>query len=217
MVRGALAESDDKDFVAKIDTMYDRVPRWLEGRHPHCSLWQRALLQRHGDFASTLGWLEANTSDPWHRGPAFMGSDAERNGGKGAALLEEPRVFMAGMSDESGASAPLAMAMKQLGLPSSREVRKLEEYVHGTLWAGSGGERSRFLQGADYSVRLSMLYWSDKVDRSAAVAAAAPELHNVCHKCWEKGCYWMHCWSEEHSLEEWRAYNYPHVAAVYWS
>ena len=25
------------------------------------------------------------------------------------------------------------------------------------------------------------------------------------------------CWSEEHSLESWRAYNYPHVAAVYWS
>ena len=28
-----------------------------------------ALLQRHGDFAATKGWLPANTSDPWHRGP----------------------------------------------------------------------------------------------------------------------------------------------------
>ena len=27
----------------------------------------------------------------------------------------------------------------------------------------------------------------------------------------------MHCWSEEHSLETWRAYNYPHVATVYWA
>ena len=27
----------------------------------------------------------------------------------------------------------------------------------------------------------------------------------------------MDCWSEEHSLESWRAYNYPHVTAVYWS
>ena len=30
-------------------------------------------------------------------------------------------------------------------------------------------------------------------------------------------CYWMHCWSEEHSMETWRAYNYPHVCTVYWS
>ena len=27
----------------------------------------------------------------------------------------------------------------------------------------------------------------------------------------------MHCWSENRSLESWRAYNYPHVTAVYWS
>ena len=27
----------------------------------------------------------------------------------------------------------------------------------------------------------------------------------------------MDCWSESHSLETWRAYNYPHVTAVYWS
>ncbi|EOD31861.1 hypothetical protein EMIHUDRAFT_231298 [Emiliania huxleyi CCMP1516] len=28
-------------------------------------------------------------------------------------------------------------------------------------------------------------------------------------------CSWNECWSEQHSLE--RAYNYPHVTAVYWS
>ena len=76
-----------------------------------------------------MGWLPANLSDPWHRSPGFMGSDAEAANGKGAALVEEPRVFMAGMSDESGASAPLAMAVKQLGLPVASEVAKLEEYV----------------------------------------------------------------------------------------
>ena len=27
----------------------------------------------------------------------------------------------------------------------------------------------------------------------------------------------MECWSESHSLESWRSYNYPHVTTVYWS
>lgn len=183
------------------------------------------VLQRHGDFASNVAWLPANVSDPWSRSPAFFGSDAEARGGKGAALVEEPRVFMAGMSDESGASAPLAMAVKQLGLPTGTEIAKLEEYVFGTLWAGESGDRKRFLQGKDYSVRLSMLYWSDSIDSSpnGAASAFAPSLYTHCHKCWagcskrRDCCYWMHCWSEEHSLETWRAYNYPHVTTVYWS
>ena len=76
-----------------------------------------------------------------------------------------------------------------------------------------------------------------------AVTAAAPGLASVCRRCWPKSCSWMDCWSEEHSLESWRAYqlhardnpialalalplaltltrrayNYPHVTAVYWS
>jgi len=184
-----------------------------------------ALLQRHGNFASTVGWLPGNGSDPWHRGPGYMGTDADADGGRGGALLYEPRVFMAGHSDESGASAPLAMSVKQLGLPSDAEVAKLEEYVHETLWAGASGRRSSFLQGADHSVRLSMLYWNDAMDKdpSGPARKALPALYDHCHKCWascKKGrdcCYWMHCWSEEHSLETWRAYNYPHVTVGYWS
>jgi len=187
-----------------------------------------ALLQKFGDFSSSRGWLSANASDPWSRGPALLGTDADKDGGRGGALLEDPRVFMGGLSDESGAAASLAMASKQLGLPVQSEVDQLEEYVHETLWAGAAGERKRFLQGKDYSVRLSMLYWSDEIERdgsemAAAVQRAAPSLYATCHKCWatcskkRDCCYWMHCWSEEHSLESWRAYNYPHVAALYWS
>jgi len=187
-----------------------------------------ALLQKFGDFSSSRGWLSANASDPWSRGPALLGTDADKDGGRGGALLEDPRVFMGGLSDESGAAASLAMASKQLGLPVQSEVDQLEEYVHETLWAGAAGERKRFLQGKDYSVRLSMLYWSDEIERdgsemAAAVQRAAPSLYATCHKCWatcskkRDCCYWMHCWSEEHSLENWRAYNYPHVTALYWS
>ncbi len=38
-------------------------------------------------------------------------------------LLYELRVYMAGLSDESGAGQPLAMAIKQLGSPSRDQVR----------------------------------------------------------------------------------------------
>ncbi len=57
---------------------------------------------------------------------------------------------MAGGSDESGAAAPLSMAVKQLGQPSPDEIDKLEAYVHETLWAGKdlggGGDPAHFLQ-----------------------------------------------------------------------
>ena len=211
---------------------YNVVERTLNGPreltqfvHYHILEPAKTLLQRHGDFASSVGWLPANSSDPWHRGPGFMGTDADANGGHGGALLHDPRVFMAGHSDESGASAPLAMSVKQLGLPSAAEVAKLEEYVHGTLWAGKSGTRSEFLQGNDYSVRLSMLYWNNDhdADPTGPAQRALPALYTHCHKCWSTCskkrdcCYWMHCWSEEHSLETWRAYNYPHVTVDYWA
>jgi hypothetical protein len=47
---------------------------------------------------------------------------------------------MAGLSDESGASAPLAMAVKQVGLPSAAEVGQLEEYVSRSRFTYDLGE-----------------------------------------------------------------------------
>ena len=148
----------------------------------------------------------------------FMGYDASRDG---SALLEEPRVFMGGLSDEAGAAAPLAMAMKQLGQPQGRggEARGIRprDGLGGSTRHGKTNERRHFLQGADYSVRASMLYWSEELDgQPERMQATTPALWTACHKCWPK-CYWMHCWSEKRSLETWRSYNYPHVAAVYWS
>ena len=107
------------------------------------------LVRRHGAFCASTAFLPSNASDPWGRAPAFMGSDADAD----APLLEEARVFMGGLSDESGAAASLAMAAKQLGMPHAAEIAKLEAYVHETLWQGAQPERKRFLQGADYSVK----------------------------------------------------------------
>jgi len=177
------------------------------------------LVALHGAHGARRAWLPLGSADPWHRDGAFFGWDAARN----ESATQELRVYMSGLSDEAGAAAGLAMAAKQLGAPAAEEVTLLEQYVHSTLWQGSSGERGAFLQAsADYSVRLSMLYWNDALNDPASAAgraatAAAPELARVCRDCWPDKCNWMVCWSEEKSLESWRAYNYPHVAAVYLS
>jgi hypothetical protein len=138
--------------------------------------------------------------------------------------LDEPRIFMDGLSDEAGAAAPLAMASKQLGAPVASEVAQLESYVHETLWTPEGADRRHYVQGRDYDVRASMAFWSDELQAAPQAArAAAPALANACLKCWttcpkkRDCCNWMVCWSEKRSLETWRAYNYPHVVVVYWA
>jgi hypothetical protein len=198
-----------------------------------------ALLSALGAHGARAAWLPVGAADPWHRDGAFFGWDALRN----ATASAELRVYMSGLSDEAGAAAGLAMASKQMGLPQADEIAKLEAYVQHTLWQAPGSRRSNFVQSsADYSVRLSQLYWNDQLNDPHSVAgraatAAAPELARVCRECWPDKCNWMICWSEEKSLEargprrrrysfvtdtvawpmspqSWRAYNYPHVTAV---
>ena len=49
-------------------------------------------------------------------------------------VTQERRVYMSGLSDEAGAGAGLAMAVKQVGSPEASEIAKLEEYVNSTLY-----------------------------------------------------------------------------------
>ena len=82
----------------------------------------------------------------------------------------------------------------------TRHPMEGQEYVHATLWPGSTGERRRFVQGSDYSVRASLMYWSDGLQAAPAEAlAVSPVVAKMCSKCWPK-CYWMHCW---YSLRFW--------------
>lgn len=104
----------------------------------------RTLVTNYGRTSShpDHGWLAADAGDPWGRGPAFMGYDNEAR----TKLMAEPRVFMSGLSDEAGASQPLAMALKQLGHPVKDEVEKLEAYVHETLLQGEGQTDGKYVQ-----------------------------------------------------------------------
>ena len=177
------------------------------------------LVAAFGAHAAGPAWLPPGANDPWHRDAAFFGWDARCN----CTATQEPRVFMSGLSDEAGAAAALAVAMKQMGAPARDEITKLETFAHETLFQGDSKQRSFFLQSsADHCIRLSQLYWNDELnDPSSALGRAAtqaaPKLAEACRGCWETECNWMICWTEEHSGETWRAYNYPHVTAIWWS
>jgi hypothetical protein len=179
------------------------------------------LVAALGAHTAGPAWMPPGRPDPWRRDAAFFGWDARCN----CSATQEARVFMSGLSDEAGAAAALALAMKQLGAPDAEQIAKLETFAHETLFQGDSPDRGAFIQAsADHAVRLSQLFWNDELndegsERGRAATAAAPELARVCRECWRApgGCNWMICWSEEHSLENWRAYNYPHVTAVWWA
>jgi len=68
--------------------------------------------------------------------------------------------YCLGLSDEAGAAAPLAMAVKQLGAPVASQVAQLEAYVHETLFTPEGGRRDEYLQVRGCKVLHYELYLS---------------------------------------------------------
>ena len=182
------------------------------------------LVSSLGKHSVRSAWLPEGSGDPWHRDASFSGWDALGGvDGKGGRALYETRVYMSGLSDEAGAGAALALASKQTaGMAEAEEVRLLELFADKTLWQEEGGDRKQYLQSnSDGGVRLSMFHWSDAFnDPQSALGRAATNASSpfseYCRACWPD-CNWMVCWTEEKSLETWRAYNYPHVTAVHWA
>src|ERR1035438_3701027 len=103
-----------------------------------------------GHFLTTRQWF-TDSSDPFHRAPAAITYDRETN----RMVLQDSRVWIAGLSDEGGASSWLAAVMKELVQPDKEELEKLQQFVDGVLWGG--------LQSKDgphpYGVRKSLFYY----------------------------------------------------------
>ena len=51
-------------------------------------------------------------------------------------VLQDSRVWIAGLSDEGGAGSWLAAIMKELVQPNKEELDKLQQFVDGVLWGG---------------------------------------------------------------------------------
>lgn len=107
----------------------------------------------------------------------------------GKIVLQHSHTWFVGLSDEIGAGPSVAVATKNLGQPDPTQVARLEDYVNHTLWGR--------LQNPDYGVKASLFYYDPK---------EFPHYYTV------RGG-----WDKARTETTWRAYNYPHVAAVYWS
>lgn len=148
-----------------------------------------------GDFLMTKQWF-VDPEDPFGRSPSVMSYDREAD----RVVKQDARVWIAGLGDEGGSGSWVAAAMKQFGRPEKEELVKYEQFVDRVLWGGiqySEGERK-------YGVRKSLFYYAPK---------DMPEGYYDSAFDWGT---WT-SWDREGAGSVGRSYNYPHVAAAYWS
>ncbi|KAF7940120.1 uncharacterized protein EAE98_000247 [Botrytis deweyae] len=143
-----------------------------------------------GTFLTTKQWL-SNTSDPFGRAPSVISYDRSVD----AQVLQDPRVWIAGLSDEAGAGSWLAATMKQAVSPNAAEVTKLEQFITKTLWG--------VLQNSDYSVKKSVFYYQPG-------AISYNYLSSIDWSNW-----WS--WDKPTAYGTERTYDYVHVTAAYWA
>jgi len=148
-----------------------------------------------GHFLTTKQWYE-NPSDPFKRSPSIMGYDRDEN----HIITQDNRVWISGLSDEGGAGSWLATIMKQLDNPVPEEVAKFERFADTTLWG-----QIQVPDGPDkYGVHKSVMFYDPK---TMPEGTYDPKLN------WNT---WS-AWDREGAADLGRSYNYPHVAAAWWT
>lgn len=149
-----------------------------------------SVISKLGHFSTTSMWFD-NTTDPFGRAPSIISWDHSVQ----AHVLQDPRVWIAGLSDEGGVIY-LATAMKQFGLADASEVSKLERFASEVL--------SKTIQNPDFTVRKSIFFYQ-------------PDL--VPGYQYNQSINWKNWWSwnrnESYSTD--RAYDYIHVLGAYWA
>jgi hypothetical protein len=147
-----------------------------------------------GRFMTTKQWF-VDPKDPFHRSPSIMSYDREAN----QIVMQDSRVWIAGLGDEGGSGGWVAAVMKELGQPDPGEVSKIEQFVDGVLWGGL-----QFKDGPHvYGVRKSLFYYQP--DQMPADYYRS----DLNWKSWTS-------WNKQASELVNRSFNYPHVAAAYW-
>ncbi|KAI0010920.1 hypothetical protein F4779DRAFT_575975 [Xylariaceae sp. FL0662B] len=145
-----------------------------------------------GRFLTTEQWFN-DTSDPFGRAYSVMSYDYETR----SIVTQDPRVWIAGLSDEGGVGAYLAVIMKQVIQPDAEEVEKLEMFIDRVLWG--------IIQSTqDFAVRKSVFFYEP---------SAIPDYTYNSDIDWTSWTSWNV--NAAHAID--RAYDYVHVAAAYWS
>lgn len=148
-----------------------------------------------GRFLTSKQWY-SDLSDPFHRSPSVMTYDRELN----QIVMQDSRAWIAGLGDEGGGGAWLSAFMKELVQPEKGEIEKLQQFVDGVLWGGL-----QYKEGPhQYGVRKSLFYYQPD---------EKPQGFYRTDFDWTT---WT-SWNKKASEQVDRSYDYPHVAAAYWS
>ncbi|KAI1070872.1 hypothetical protein LB507_010938, partial [Fusarium sp. FIESC RH6] len=173
---------------ARVSIIYDDEK--VQTVHYYVTKATTETLDDLGSFLTTKAWFK-DSSDPFKRSPSVMTYDYE----KGAIVEQDPRVWIAGLSDEGGTGAYVAAFLKQVLQPNAEEVAKLDDMVMETIWGR--------LQAQDYGVRKSLFYYEpDELDYSYS--------KDIDWTTWTS-------WDKKSAASFERAYNYVHVTVAYWS
>lgn len=148
-----------------------------------------------GHFLMTKQWF-TDANDPFHRSPSVMTYDRQAN----AIVTQDPRVWIAGLSDEGGAGSWLAAAMKEFGEPDKEELDKYQQFIDHVLWGGIQYKNDEY----HYGVRKSLFYYQP-----------GRILGSYYRSDFDWGSWTS--WTKKESEAVNRSYNYPHVAAAYWA
>ena len=147
-----------------------------------------------GQFSTTTGFFNY-TNDPFHRGPSVLSWDRSRN----TFVFQDPRTWIAGLSDEAGAGAWLAACMKQSVQAVTSEINQLDRFVNQTLW---GTIQVNGSTSGTYGVRKSVFYYQP--DQLPGYQ------YNTTFN-------WGGSWNKATAYSDVRAYDYVHVSAAYWA
>ncbi|MGK6354333.1 DUF5695 domain-containing protein [Sphingomonas sp. DT-207] len=146
-----------------------------------------------GRFTTTRQWFD-DPRDPFRRAPAILSYDREAD----RVVTQDQRVWIAGLSDEGGAGAWLAAAMKQLDHPDRAEIAKLERMIDETIVG-----KLQVAEGPQAGGVRKSLFWYDP---------------KTFARYYDKSIDWSSwaSWDAKQAADLGRSYNYPHVAAAHW-
>lgn len=155
---------------------------------------QTAAFSDLGRFLTTRQWY-VDPNDPFKRSPSVMSYDREID----KIVLQDSRVWIAGLGDEGGSGAWLTAIMKEFGQPDKGELDKYQQFIDNVIWGGlqyKDGPRQ-------YGVRKSLFYYQPD---------EMPQGYYRSDLNWGSWTSWNKKAAE--LLD--RSYNYPHVAALHW-
>lgn len=154
-----------------------------------------------GTFLTTKDWF-VDASDAFGRSPSVMTYDHEL----GSIVTQSRQAWVCGLGDDGGATW-LAGAMKLFGQPDATQVAKYQQFVDGVVWGGlqySSGSQQ-------YGVKRTLFYYEPSLMPAGYYSSSVAWTDAASGQT-----YWG-AWNKAHTLEVPRSYNYPHVAALYWS